>query len=363
MVSKRNIKRKRTTWVLLGLLTVMLIRLSSRHPGITETVYGNFVFPGVRGAFSLITSWLPIPAIALVLLYVLWLGYRTAYIPLKRRQVTWQSFIVGVLSTISALLFFFYALWGYNYSRPGIIDRLAIEPTSLDSLALAKEFETATTELSTWAESNAITISKEANQFQNETTDILAAGVMDVLKPLGYAIPAAPVGRRLKPKGVLMRFSTAGIYIPFSGEGHVDAGMLPIQIPYTMAHELGHGCGVTDEGECNFLAYLVCTRSKDPVIRFSGLLSYWRYVAFEYRRVAPDAYKTAYATLPPLVVETLKAIYENNSLYPDILPKARNAVYDTYLKSNGVEGGLVSYNRVVGWVSAYRVASSGGQEN
>ena len=149
-----------------------------------------------------------------------------------------------------------------------------------------------------------------------------------------------------------MRFSTAGIYIPYSGEGHVDAGMLPVQIPFTMAHELGHGYGVTDEGECNFLAYIVCTTADDPMVRFSGLLAYWRYVAAEYRRFAPEAYKEQYNALPDLVRTTLQSIYENNRKYPDIMPQTRNLVYDTYLRSNGVDGGLVSYNRIVRWVAA-----------
>jgi len=33
--------------------------------------------------------------------------------------------------------------------------------------------------------------------------------------------------------------------------------------------------------------------------------------------------------------------------YPDILPKVRDAVYDTYLKSHGVKGGMSSYSTVV----------------
>ncbi len=350
-------------WVLLGLLTLMLIRLSSRHPQMTESVYGDLVFPGVRAAFSLLTSWLPFPAIVLVLLYVFWLAFRTILRPLRRRQFSWRSFAWGLLSTAGALIFFFYFLWGFNYSRPGLVDRLEIEPTPLDSVALAAEFRAATSELVEWAQQHSATISEQSINYNSELTPTLASNVKSTLEPLGYIIPSSPIGRRLKPKGVLMRFSTAGIYIPYSGEGHVDAGMLPVQVPYTMAHELGHGCGVTDEGECNFLAYIVCTQSDQPLVRYSGLLSYWRYVAYEYRRVAPESYKESSRDLPEVIRNSLQEIYTNNALYPDILPKARNVVYDTYLRSNGVEGGLVSYNRVVGWVSAYREKQLGGQKD
>ena len=152
-----------------------------------------------------------------------------------------------------------------------------------------------------------------------------------------------------------MRFSTAGIYIPFSGEGHVDAGMHPVQYPFTMAHELAHGFGVTNEGECNFLAYVACKEVDDPLVRYSGLLSYWRYVAAEYRRAFPEEYKARYDKLPVLIIETIESIRENNAKYPDIMPALRDKVYETYLRSNGIEEGLVSYSLIVRMVHAYRI--------
>jgi hypothetical protein len=150
-----------------------------------------------------------------------------------------------------------------------------------------------------------------------------------------------------------MRWNTAGIYVPFSGEGHVDAGMLPVQIPFTLAHEMAHGYGVTDEGDCNFIAYLACRSSDDLQIRFAGVLSYWRYVASEYRFVFPDEYKTAFEELPDLVKQILLEIRANDARYPDLLPRFRNTVYDTYLKSQGVHDGLHSYSRVVQLVWAF----------
>jgi hypothetical protein len=33
--------------------------------------------------------------------------------------------------------------------------------------------------------------------------------------------------------------------------------------------------------------------------------------------------------------------------YPDILPDIRNAIYDSYLKTHGVKGGMSSYSAVV----------------
>ena len=95
------------------------------------------------------------------------------------------------------------------------------------------------------------------------------------------------------------------------------------------------------------------------MIRYSALLGYWRYVAFDFRRHYREEYFAAYKKLPDLVKETMDEIHENNKKYPDIMPRVRNAVYDSYLRSHGISEGLVSYNRVVRMVHAYRGSSSG----
>src|SRR5690606_10755435 len=146
------------------------------------------------------------------------------------------------------------------------------------------------------------------------------------------------------PKGILMRWSTAGIYIPQVAEGHIDRGLAAVQKPFTMAHEMAHGYGVTDEGACNFIAWLACRQSPDPAIRYSGALLYWRYVASEMPREAVDQ---ALQKLPPVVERSLRVIRDNNRRYPDILPRLRDLIYGTYLRGHGVQGGLRSYHYVV----------------
>ena len=346
--------RKRSVWILLGVLTLFLLRLAARHPQAVESIYGHFLYPGVRTVFRYTLGLLPFPGLTVVIIAALVLLLFTAIRPILRREVSWTSFALGTLATAGAVIFLFYALWGFNYARPGVVERMELDAPPLDSAALVEEFSIATRELNTHTAAHETILRDRLGEFDPVMEKTLAASVERRIVPLDYAEVARPRGRLLRPTGVLLRFSTAGIYIPYSGEGHVDAGMLPVQIPFTMSHEIAHGYGVTDEGECNFLAYLACTDSDDALVRYSGLISYWRYVASEYRRNFPEEYKTQYEIVHPLVKETLVAIRDNNMKYPDIMPKVRNAVYDTYLRSNGVDDGLVSYSRMVRMVSAYR---------
>jgi len=352
--------RKRTIWILLGILTLFLLRLSKRHPAELESIYGEGIYPAVRAFFSITTGWLPFPTLSLVGILAIILFYRTAFIPLRRNTWTWGSLLAAILSTAGAIVFLFYTLWGFNYGRESIASRMSIDAAPLDSAALTPEFVMATIDLVTWTATHEDEIRMKISSIDPHLEKSLISGLLPVLQEAGFPTSKTPRGRLIRPKGILLRFSTAGIYIPYTGEGHVDAGMLPVQIPFTMSHELAHGYGVTDEGECNFLAYLACSRSDDPIIRYSALMGYWRYVAFDYRRHFREEYNTAYEKLPNLVKETMDAIHENNKKYPDIMPHVRNAVYDSYLRSNGISEGLVSYNRVVRMQYAYRVLKEGG---
>ena len=97
-----------------------------------------------------------------------------------------------------------------------------------------------------------------------------------------------------------------------------------------------------------------CSKSSDPFIQYSGYLSYWRYLASDYRGFKREEYAEFRANLPTGIINDLNAINENLVKYPDIFPRARDAAYDTYLKTQGVSEGLESYDRIVVLVKAWK---------
>ena len=340
-------------WTGLGLLALLLARVLTRHPEIAERLYGQGLFPLIRNGFDYTIGLLPFPVFWLILIAALWLLWRRALIPLRHKTVTWWSLISGLLSTMGAVLFLFYFLWGFNYARSDVASRMELSADPLEMQQLEAEFERATNALSDLTSTAGEEIRQQMHHLPDGLEAAVRNGIVSLMNRLDMPAPGRVRGRLLAPGGILLCFNTAGIYIPFSGEGHVDAGMLPMQVPFTMSHEMAHALGVTDEGDCNFLAFLACMQSEDVFIRYSGLLSYWRYVAAEYRRGFPEKYKDRYEQLPDLVRESLFAIQQNLDKYPEIMPRLRNLVYDSYLKSHGVHEGLKSYSRIVRLVNAY----------
>ncbi len=345
-------KKKRVFWTSAGLFALLAGAFLSRYPDWCEKVYGAALFPLIRGLFRYSLALLPFPAVILVAFGGVALFWWTAVRPALQHRWTWWTLCAGVCSTVGALIFLFQALWGFNYDRRDISQRLGIEKASMTTEDLEKEFNRATDEVLQAAD--AVHDLHPLDHWSSRAfEEAIAPELRRALKVLHYPLTLNPRVRILRPMGILMRWNTAGIYLPFSGEGHVDAGMLPVQIPFTMAHEMAHGFGVTGEGDCNFLAYLSCRQSGDPFIHFAGVFTYWRYVASEFRDAFPERYKERYGQFPDIIRNTLWEIHANDARYPDILPKLRNAIYDTYLRSEGVHEGLRSYNKVVQLVWAY----------
>ncbi|MEM7104995.1 MAG: DUF3810 domain-containing protein [Bacteroidota bacterium] len=329
-------------------------------PGITEAVYYKGLFVVIRYCLDYTICLLPIPLFYLLALCLIYLGFRSIKKAWEKRNIGTriQKIKNSALTTgavLGGIIFLFLFLWGFNYARLSIESQLEISPRPLDSLEVKNEVDYYT-KLAAQARKeieglDTIAITKAFLPKAMEKK--VRKDLEKALNELGFPTHGRVRGRMLFPEGILMTFGVAGVYIPFIGEGHVDAGLHPITHPYTMAHEMAHGYGFTDEGTCNFLAFLACSQSEDPVIRYSGYLSHTRDVLVAYRRVISDQYPEFRATLDKGVIADMNAINIANARFGrDWIPMY--SINNLYLKSQGISEGILSYSRVVLLVKAFR---------
>jgi len=346
-------------WITLGLVAILVRVLLSFSPELTERIYSRGIFLGIRYLLDYTLGRLPIPFVQVFLVGLF------VFLTYKVRSLirTHESFLsslkrvsLGVVSFSFAVVFFFLVLWGYNYGRLPIENSMQLSPNPLTLNELKAELEINTTEV-VEARMSIPSITDSAIQETFLPVDLeneVRQEIEKLLKKLDYPTVGTVRGRMLHPKGILLRFSTAGVYFPWTGESNIDAGLHPIQVPFTLAHEFAHGYGFTDEGTCNFLAYLACIQSDNQFFQYSGHLSYWRYLASSYRLNDRAGYSEYFKNLPKGMVTDLYSIDANSDKYPDILPSWRNAVYDTYLKTQGIFEGVINYNRIVMLVKSWR---------
>lgn len=346
-------------WIFLGLSALILRYFAAQYPDLTERWYSRGLFPFLRQIWDFTAGWLPFAwlyvfmGILIFQMIRLVLRKRQHHLTILHRIRNWAF---SSLSFLGAMIFLFLFLWGFNYYRVPLETQIGLHPQALSSADLEAEMAWST-ELLWRARAKVpiplhLAVGEEALPADLEAH--LHHRVSGWLKQKGFPTPGKVRGRMLYPKGLLMRFSTAGIYFPFTGEGHIDGGLHHLQWAPVMAHELSHGYGFGDEGVCNFIAFAACADSPDPVVAYAARLSYWRTVGAQFRRLNPEDFQQIRDNLPAGIQSDLTAIRENALAYPDILPQVRDAAYNSYLRAQGVKEGMLSYDRVTMLVRASR---------
>lgn len=307
-----------------------------------DALYGDLIYPMIR-LITHLFSWIPFPLLYLPILAIPgWLYY------IIRTKKSWKALMVSHLRAGIYFFILFYWLWAFNYRRPGFESRFPVGIPKLDSTALAGELFYALHLM------EATRTDQPGSYGADQIEDLIRPAVKTICHNFGYDAPGKIRVKALYPKGSLLRIKTAGFYLPYGGEAYIDPGLHPLQLAFTMAHEMCHGFGVTDEGACNFLAFIATQMSTDSNIQYSGAIGYYRYVAGTYRYYFPRAYQEFRANMPSLLQNDLDQINEAMRRYPDIFPKLRDQIYDQYLKLQGIKEGMSSYDNIIDLVRQAR---------
>ncbi len=342
-------------FALVALVTGLLHLLFVLSPTTTEVMYGHGIFPLVRDLLSILFAWIPWPLIglsfSLLLAILLYLAYAVMRDILGKESGLRQS-LYSLVYFLIALYAMFYLLWGFNYLRPNAMERMQVVQQP-DVTWLLSEITEVQDQLN--AIRKEVTIPTYAAFDVSGTKASLTSAIRQVIKSFGYKSNTQVPLRLLKPNGVLLHWSTSGMYWPFTGEANIDHGLHPLDWPVTIAHELAHAYGVAYEGDCNLYAFLACQAAQDPFIRYSGLVDYYLYLLKDAQRntkLMPSITKLKQG-IDVLVKEDINRMLRWNAQYKDYAPVIRKKIYDGYLKSQGVKAGIQSYNEVVQLKYAY----------
>jgi Protein of unknown function (DUF3810) len=340
----------RLFWLWSGAAAVLIRIVFGFFPTLTEKLYTTFLFSSIRVALDTLWGWGAFPKVYIIV--AIFIGSLLFF--LVKNIWAQPNFLSRLRALGSTLLVYgcflvatFLWLWGFNYARPEFRTLIQLPKTTFSNEALAQEFEASTQNITQLrAQFDAFQYLFQENSIKNE---VKSAMQLLQLTPTGN--PRA----RLLYAGTLLHFNTSGVYFPWTGECNIDAGLHTLQQPFTLAHELAHGFGVTDEGACNFIAYIACHNSQNLYIKYSGELSYWRYVAANMKAIFPEKYKVSRENLSPAIKNDLLAIKKNMDEYADWLPVLQPLMYDTFLKSQGVKAGMLSYSEILLLVHDWKI--------
>ncbi|AWW31069.1 DUF3810 domain-containing protein [Echinicola strongylocentroti] len=349
--------RKNWTWVILGLVCLVIRFIAVQFPEATERAYSREFFPVVRNVIDVSIARLPFPTV-----YVFFLGLLLAlggYFWKVVQRNGWKRKLLFTgrcfLNFIGLLIFFFLVLWGFNYQRVPIFEQLGLKPLALEKETLLNEL-ILTRDLLHQVRGNITedTVAIGSTLPYGELEDVVRANIRENLYMMGLNFTGHPRTKQLYPEGLLRKLGILGIYFPFVGESYIDPTLHPLEKPFTIAHEMAHSYGVTDEGEANFIGWVICSHSDNPLLQYSGHLRLLSYQLNDLYRLDPDGYRHFLPTMDKGLRNDLIDISENHRKIKAFSLELSRRSNDLFLKSQGVKAGVKSYAQLPMLAYAWR---------
>ena len=298
-----------------------------------------------------------------VSLWLIWTLVRAGRTAWRARRV-WPlvSALGHVAAGAAAVYLIFLLLWGLNYRRLPMSERLVVSQDAAEGAAVV------TLGLEAIGHMNRLHADAHRTGWGNAEwrNEPLTAAFARAQRALSDAPLARPGRLKWTMFGLYFRWAGVdGMVDPFALEALTNPDLLPWERPFVAAHEWAHLAGYAHEAEANFVGWLTCVRGDAPAQYSGWLYLYWQ-IASEVGARERTQLDEALASGPRRDVE---AIVER--LRRGQFPFLRNAswmVYDQYLRANRVDEGIRSYGEVVnlilrvrfedGWLPVRRVSSA-----
>lgn len=270
--------------------------------------------------------------------------------PLVQLVLRLSSFICVVLSA-------FVLFGGINYTSLTFSEKAGYELEEADVDQLSQLCRL----LSARAAAARLTLALEADGTINENyadynpfrlIDDALDAYQNLPEEYAYLKRDYPRAKLAVSSPVMSNIHITGIYPYIIPEAVVNAQTPIMSLPHTICHEMAHQRGFAREDEANYIAYLACIHSDNPLFVYSGY-----YTAFTYAMDQLYLYdqkswqEISSATSSGIWLDNLE---ESNfwQQYQTVSSEFTGSVNDTYLTVMDVDDGVHSYGRMIDLILA-----------
>ncbi|MBL0317285.1 MAG: DUF3810 family protein [Flavobacteriales bacterium] len=318
------------------LITLFVVLVFFLFQGVADHIYRGFFFFGVRNALDYTIGLLPFPGIyllAFLVPFIIW-WYLLSF---KTRREKLLFFPINLLGWIFSA---FMWLWGFNYQCSSPFpehDAISLKQEQLI------EFGHRTTK-------NLLEFPDDCFIEKKIEDSLIHDAVVRFLEQRNMASPGQPRYFEIGLNGFMRKNGVAGIYLPFSGQAHVDASFLSQARTFILAHELAHAYGVSAESDADFVAYMSLVQSDNVDLKFAAQFELLRsirsqlYFQDDSLRIQLDSLQR------PVTLALFQRYRENSKMYPEYFPGLQEKMNDQYLKLMGVDDGILNYDHFIDMV-------------
>ena len=352
-----RIRSKKIWFVVAAVASVLFCAVADRYPVIIDYYRQFGVIPFIASIYSRLTGLLPF-SLAEMLIYItviFIMFYIVIFVVNVIKKQDKKKYLIKVLwniiSVASVLITMYMMLCGVYYSRRGINEYMGFEVRDYDADDLYETSVYLVGEINKIYDKVDISKNIILTELSKETVRIYK----DFSKKhkefnFSYGRPKTILlSRQLSYTGIV------GIFMPFTMEANINGDVELYTIPASMCHEMAHMYGFMREDEANYISYKVCIESDNVLFKLSGLMAELLMCQNELFFMDIEKYDKVEAMIP----EKTKELSNTNDEYwneiestdvGEVVTDVAQDVNDTYLKFNGEEDGIITYNQVVGLI-------------
>lgn len=327
----------------------VLLRLFALSKSLVENFYSRFLYKSLAGnlnkffgkvSFSICEILIPI----IIIIFILFIIFTIKNLIIKKEKIKILfNFLYKIVCAAIIIYIIFMSIWGLNYYRVPLInnylDEYSKEINNEDIYSLAEYLIKDINNL------------KSQIKYLNINTNyqalnrIVESDYKNIFEEFDFLNMNYARTKPIKSSKLFLYLQILGIYSPFTFESNINILIPYVSLPFTIAHEISHQIGISYEDEANFLAYLICSKSEDLFVRYSGDFETLLYILNELNR--DENYGHLISNLNEETKEEIREFNKFWETYSGDLSKISEKVNDAYLKANSQKEGVKSYSRVV----------------
>ncbi len=271
-----------------------------------------------------------------------------------RKTITFKSSIVGILNVVSIFYFLFNLLWGMNYHRVPLNEKmnLSYEYSYEQLLEFTDRLIDKSNNLHFQITQNDSL--KVVNPYSNQQIYEKSQHAYDNLAQKypeftynNHCIKNSLISTPLSYMGF------GGYMNPFTGEAQVNALLPKYTFPTTALHEMSHQIGYASESEANLIGYLASVYSNNQYFKYSGTIFALRYCLRNIERMNPQVVEDYLVKVNYGIRLNFEETKAFRDYYQTPIEIVFEVFYDNFLKANSQEEGLESYSKFVGLLMSY----------
>jgi hypothetical protein len=345
---------------ILLLVQVILIKILALFPEFIEKYYSNGLYLWISNLSRIFFGILNfsigdvIYLILIVFLIRSIFKNRKTIFSWKSWKATWKSKILTGLSFISVFYFFFNILWGLNYHRIPLYEKMNLdkEYTKEELIVFTKKIIIKANEIHSQIEKN--DSAEIVNPYDIQT---IYSKTQNGYNQLGNQYPSFKYENPSIKKSLVslpLTYMGFGGYLnPFTNEAQVNYKIPKYNFPTTVCHEMAHQIGYASESEANFIGYLASINNDDIYFKYSGYSYALKYCLGSIEKFEEGKSKELLPLIHPGILKNFQESKDFWDGYQTPIDTFFHYFYDHFLKANQQKDGLEGYSNFVGLMMGY----------